>query len=67
MTNRECSRPSCRGEAVTTLTYDYADSLIVVGPLGLVAEPHSYDLCALHTDRLSAPQGWQIMRHVGVQ
>lgn len=61
---RECSRPSCRGEAVTTLTYDYRDSLVVVGPLSPTPEPHSYDLCAVHTDRLSAPQGWQIVRYV---
>ncbi|GLK17707.1 MULTISPECIES: DUF3499 family protein [Herbiconiux] len=67
MTNRECSRPSCRGEATTTLTYDYADSLIVVGPLSPVAEPHSYDLCARHIDRFSAPQGWQVMRHVYIE
>ncbi len=50
-----------------TLTYDYADSLIVVGPLSPVAEPHSYDLCARHIERLSAPQGWQVMRHAYIE
>ncbi|GGI36922.1 hypothetical protein GCM10010988_11370 [Cnuibacter physcomitrellae] len=49
---------------MTTLTYDYRDSLVVVGPLSPTPEPHSYDLCAVHTDRLSAPQGWQIVRYV---
>jgi len=67
MTIRECTRPSCRGEATTTLTYDYGDSLIVVGPLSPLPEPHGYDLCARHLERLSAPQGWQIMRHAYVQ
>jgi hypothetical protein len=42
----------------------YADSLAVLGPLSLSHEPHSYDLCTRHSDRLKAPQGWQVMRHV---
>jgi hypothetical protein len=48
---------------VSTLTYVYADSMAVLGPLSLSHEPHSYDLCAIHAERLSAPQGWQIVRH----
>jgi hypothetical protein len=48
---------------VATLTYDYADSMVVLGPLSIVHEPHTYDLCAVHADRLSAPQGWQVVRH----
>lgn len=40
----------------------YADQTAVVGPLAVQAEPHSYDLCERHTDRLSAPVGWQVMR-----
>ena len=47
-----------------TLTYVYADSTVVLGPLASKAEPHSYDLCARHAERMSAPQGWQIMRYV---
>jgi hypothetical protein len=66
LTTRECSRVTCRREATTTLTYDYADSMIVVGPLSAIAEPHGYDLCAFHTERLSAPLGWHIVRHVAV-
>jgi hypothetical protein len=26
-------------------------------------EPGSYDLCERHAERLSAPQGWQVVRH----
>ncbi|GAB3608551.1 hypothetical protein GCM10027414_06760 [Humibacter ginsengiterrae] len=48
---------------MATLTYDYADSMVVLGPLSLTHEPHTYDLCAIHADRLSAPQGWQVVRH----
>jgi len=51
---------------VQTLTYVYKDSMAVLGPLSLKHEPHAYDLCAIHAERLSAPQGWQIVRHVGV-
>lgn len=59
---RPCSRQTCRGRAVATLTYVYADSMAVLGPLSANAEPHSYDLCDHHADRLSAPQGWSVLR-----
>jgi len=47
---------------VSTLTYVYADSTAVVGPLATYAEPHCYDLCQMHTDRLTAPRGWEVVR-----
>jgi Protein of unknown function (DUF3499) len=62
MTTRPCSRQMCKEPAVATLTYVYADSMAVLGPLSLKAEPHSYDLCAAHAERLSAPQGWSVLR-----
>jgi hypothetical protein len=34
----------------------------VVGPLATYAEPHAYDLCDQHSERLSAPRGWEVMR-----
>lgn len=61
--NRPCSRVACSDDAIATLTYVYADSMAVLGPLSLTHEPHSYDLCARHAERLSAPQGWQVIRH----
>ena len=64
MTGRSCSKVACNQEATSTLTYDYADSMAVLGPLSGVHEPHSYDLCERHSERLSAPQGWQVVRHV---
>jgi len=30
--------------------------------LATFAEPHAYDLCDAHSDRLSAPRGWEVMR-----
>ena len=65
-TMRPCSRTGCQNQAVATLTYVYADSMAVLGPLSQKAEPHSYDLCERHAERLSAPQGWQIVRHMSL-
>lgn len=59
---RLCTRTGCRSAAVTTLTYVYADSTAVVGPLALRAEPGSYDLCDEHSTRVSAPRGWELIR-----
>ncbi|WP_394941486.1 DUF3499 domain-containing protein [Psychromicrobium sp. YIM B11713] len=59
---RQCSRSGCQRSAVATLTYVYADSTVVLGPLATYAEPHSYDLCALHAERLTAPRGWEVLR-----
>jgi hypothetical protein len=59
---RRCSKPSCTGAAVATLTYVYADQTAVLGPLATYAEPHCYDLCARHADRMTAPRGWEVVR-----
>ena len=50
---------------MATLTYVYADSTAVVGPLATYAEPHSYDLCEAHALGLTAPRGWAVVRHEG--
>lgn len=44
------------------MTYVYADQTAVLGPLATYAEPHTYDLCAVHSQRMSAPQGWNVLR-----
>ncbi|RKN08778.1 DUF3499 domain-containing protein [Streptomyces radicis] len=59
---RRCSRTACARPAVATLTYVYADSTAVLGPLATYAEPHCYDLCAEHSERLTAPRGWEVVR-----
>ena len=61
---RRCSRTACDRSAVTTLTYVYADQTAVLGPLATYAEPHAYDLCDQHAERLSAPRGWEVLRLV---
>lgn len=45
-----------------TLTYAYAESTAVLGPLAPFVEPHSYDLCQPHAQRLSVPRGWSVLR-----
>ncbi len=47
---------------MSTLTYVYADSTAVLGPLASHAEPHCYDLCSAHAERLTAPRGWEVVR-----
>jgi hypothetical protein len=59
---RRCSRTACARGAVATLTYVYADQTAVLGPLATYAEPHAYDLCAFHGERLSVPRGWEVLR-----
>jgi hypothetical protein len=59
---RQCSRSACRQSAVATLTYVYADSTAVLGPLATYAEPHCYDLCGQHADSLTVPRGWEVLR-----
>lgn len=50
---------------MATLTYVYADQTAVLGPLATYAEPHAYDLCDQHSERLSAPRGWEVLRLAG--
>ena len=35
----------------------------MVGPLPAVREPHAWDLCAAHALRITAPLGWDLVRH----
>ena len=62
---RRCCRPGCPQYAVATLTFVYSDSTAVVGPLATAREPHSWDLCVGHAGRITAPRGWELVRHAG--
>lgn len=59
---RRCSRSGCGRRAVATLTYDYAASTAVLGPLSGEHQPGTYDLCAEHAAALSVPRGWEVIR-----
>lgn len=60
--DRRCSRSGCNERAVATLTFVYADSTAVIGPLAAQAEPGSYDLCSAHAHSMSVPRGWEVIR-----
>nr|WP_139084337.1 DUF3499 family protein [Nesterenkonia sp. F] len=60
--SRRCTRSSCGQPAVATLTYSYRDSTVVVGPMSVYPEPHTYDLCARHADSVTPPRGWEVLR-----
>lgn len=62
MEQRLCTRTGCREWAVATLTYVYADSAAVLGPLADDHVPGSYHLCRLHCEHLSVPRGWTVVR-----
>ncbi|GAB3133251.1 DUF3499 domain-containing protein [Tsukamurella serpentis] len=49
---------------MATLTYDYHQSIAVLGPLGTTSEPHSWDLCEFHAGRMTAPRGWEMLRNL---
>lgn len=59
---RHCSRSGCHRKATMTLTYVYAESIAVLGPLATYSEPHAYDLCEIHGAKLTVPNGWQVIR-----
>lgn len=50
---------------MSTLTYNYADSTAVLGPLSRTSEPHSYDLCSEHSAGMTVPRGWRVIRVPG--
>jgi hypothetical protein len=40
----------------------YKESTAVLGPLAAYGDPHSWDLCEMHADRLVVPRGWDVVR-----
>lgn len=44
------------------MTFAYGEQTAVLGPLALQPEPGSYDLCRHHSEGLSAPLGWEVIR-----
>lgn len=60
---RICSKVGCQREAVSTLTHDYEGRMAAIGPLSAGNDPHTHDLCAHHTERMTLPAGWTVLRH----
>lgn len=57
---RHCSRTGCSEGAAVTLTYQYSVAQVWLDDLADERDPHAYDLCDRHADRLTAPRGWQV-------
>lgn len=51
---------------MATLTYVYAESSAVLGPLSPEQHPGGYDLCSEHSGELTVPKGWELIRLPGV-
>ena len=58
--SRRCSRCTCNAPAVITLTYQYARALVWIDDLTPERDPHAYDLCADHGERINPPAGWRL-------
>jgi hypothetical protein len=57
---RQCSRTGCAERAAVTLTYHYGRSQVWLDDLTAERDPHAYDLCDRHAERLSVPTGWYL-------
>ena len=62
---RLCARVTCGAVAEATLTADYPDRVMAVGPLSPLRTPPALDLCARHRDALTPPDGWELIAHDG--
>lgn len=58
--SRQCSRTGCSDAAAVTLTYHYGQSQVWIDHLTPERDPHHYDMCDRHADRLSVPRGWHL-------
>lgn len=58
--SRQCSRSGCSDAAAVTLTYDYRQSQVWIDRLAPERDPHHYDMCDRHAERLSVPRGWHL-------
>src|SRR5699024_8932025 len=61
-TQRLCTKTACSKPAAATLTFNYADSTVVLGPMSQRAEPHAHDLCAQHAQQFTVPVRWQLLQ-----
>lgn len=58
---RRCSKSNCGERAIATLSYNYGEQLATLVPLSQFQEPHRYDLCLEHSQRLTVPRGWKVI------
>ncbi len=67
ITERQCSRSGCSDAAAITLSYHYGQSQVWLDYLSPEREPHMYDMCDRHAQRLSVPRGWHLDDRRGVR
>ena len=60
LAERQCSRTGCSDSAAVTLSYDYRSSHVWIDHLTPEREPHLYDMCERHAEKLSVMRGWQL-------
>lgn len=65
--SRSCARPGCGNDAVATLSYVYAEGLVVLEDLAPEAHPMVHDLCQLHAEGLRVPLGWELRDERGTE
>ena len=65
--SRSCARPGCGNDAVATLSYAYAEGLVVLEDLAPEAHPMVHDLCQLHAEGLRVPLGWELRDERGTE
>jgi hypothetical protein len=56
--NRLCARTACPAPATASLSFEYAARHVWLDDLEEVRDPHAYDLCSDHANRLVVPRGW---------
>jgi hypothetical protein len=57
--HRLCARPGCSAPATASLSYEYGARRAWLDDLDDERNPHTYDLCAEHANRLVVPRGWE--------
>jgi hypothetical protein len=62
---RHCARPTCSASATATLSYDYSARTMWLEDLHDDDHPATHDLCGRHADRLTPPNGWELLDRRG--
>jgi hypothetical protein len=57
---RKCSRTACAEKPTITLSFQYNRAVVWIDDLLAEEDPHCYDLCAKHGERVTAPSGWHL-------
>lgn len=59
VTIRVCARQTCESPAAFSLSFDYGDRTVWLDDL--IESGRAFDLCVRHSERFTAPLGWQLL------